>query len=138
MKSVCLCGSFKFYNRLVELSRILKSNGIVCYEPSPFKYRNRHELSCFTDAWFQLSYADKLEASKYAELAHLERIAKADVTYIINPSGYVGNTVILEIGYAYAKGKPIYALERIEDPAIMSLIRKTVKPEALAKLLRRR
>ncbi|MDR0397781.1 MAG: nucleoside 2-deoxyribosyltransferase domain-containing protein [Candidatus Nomurabacteria bacterium] len=34
----------------------------------------------------------------------------ADVVFVFDKDGYVGNSVTLEIGYAAALGKPIYSL----------------------------
>jgi len=38
----------------------------------------------------------------------LKKINDADVVYIVNPEGYVGKSVPVDIGYAYAKNKSIY------------------------------
>ena len=38
---------------------------------------------------------------------HLEALKRVDLVYIINPDGYVGESVILEIGEALALDKPI-------------------------------
>jgi len=52
----------------------------------------------------------------------LEKIDQADVVYIVNPDGYVGKSVSVNIGYAYARNKPIYAMHPINDPPVMSLV----------------
>lgn len=38
---------------------------------------------------------------------HLEALKRVDLVYVINPDGYVGESVILEIGEALALDKPI-------------------------------
>lgn len=57
----------------------------------------------------------------------------ADVVFIYNQDGYIGNSTTLELGYAVALGKPVYALcsdsteicrnvlfrEVISDPAML-------------------
>ena len=55
-------------------------------------------------------------------LGCLEKIDQADVVYIVNPDGYVGKSVSVNIGYAYARNKPIYAMHPINDPPVMSLV----------------
>ncbi|HLM84528.1 MAG TPA: hypothetical protein VK254_04970, partial [Candidatus Bathyarchaeia archaeon] len=56
---------------------------------------------------------------------------------IYNKENYVGASVTLEMGYASALGKPVYALnEETGDPCRDSLIDKIAStPEKLAKLL---
>lgn len=78
-----------------------------------------------------MSYADKLILSGKAEQTYLEKLEKADFIYVINPAGYVGSSVLFEIGYALAKGKEVYTLEPIQDYAIMGLIKRTVSTDIL-------
>ena len=40
----------------------------------------------------------------------------ADVVFVFNQDGYAGNSTTLEIGYAVALGKPIYAFSK--DPEL--------------------
>ncbi|EGR1226427.1 nucleotide pyrophosphohydrolase [Vibrio parahaemolyticus] len=65
----------------------------------------------------------------------LQRIREADITYILNFGGYVGKSVVMDIGYALGLGKPVYALEPIEDPDITHLLTRIVTPdEVIAEL----
>lgn len=61
----------------------------------------------------------------------------ADVVYLFNKNGYSGNSTTLELGYAVALGKPIYALsDKDEELCRKILIREIVKtPEMLLKKL---
>jgi hypothetical protein len=71
-------------------------------------------------------------------LEHFNMIRKADVCFVYNQGGYVGVSVLLEIGFASAMGKPIYALEaETGDPCSDCLI-DTIVPtaEALLKKLK--
>jgi nucleoside 2-deoxyribosyltransferase len=43
-------------------------------------------------------------------LGCLGKIDEADVVYVVNPEGYVGKSVCVDIGYAYARSKPIYVM----------------------------
>jgi len=136
MKKVCLCGSFRFFDQIVQVERFLTNKGVACYAPRPFQFRDQQHPSYFGNEWDSLSYSEKLNESKQAERAYLEKIDKADVVYVINPSGYVGKSVIFEMGYACAKGKIIYSLEPIEDFVVMSLVQQTISPEDLVKILK--
>ncbi len=131
LKKICLCGSFRFFDLILKLEKTFSDTGLVCYRPSPFKYRSQSTPSEFADSWSSLSDQEKLRESKRAELSHFDKIEKADLIYIVNPGGYIGFSVTLEIGYAYAKGKELYSLDRIEDYAVMSLIHSVVSPEEL-------
>ena len=136
MKKVCLCGSFRFFDQIVEVERFLTKRGVVWYAPRPFQFRDQQHPSYFGNEWDSLSYSEKLNESKQAERAYLEKVDSTDVVYVINPSGYVGKSVIFELGYACAKGKIIYTLEPIEDFAVMSLVRQTISPEDLVRILK--
>ncbi len=69
-------------------------------------------------------------------LGCLRRIDESDVVYIMNPEGYVGKSVSVDIGYAYAKNKQIYAMYLIDDPPVENLINGIVTPDALIDLLK--
>jgi NTP pyrophosphatase (non-canonical NTP hydrolase) len=67
------------------------------------------------------------------ESEHLKAIAGSDFLYVVNPGGYVGKSVALEIGYALSRGIPIYSLEKPEDFALSFF----VKPEKSLKRIKR-
>lgn len=56
------------------------------------------------------------------EREHLQAIAKSDFLYIVNPEGYIGTSVALEMGYALSKGVPIYSSERPKDEVFSSFL----------------
>jgi hypothetical protein len=134
-RTVCLCGSFRFFDKISEVERFLTKRGIVCYVPHPFRFRDQQHPSYFRNEWDSLSRSDKLNVSKQAEQTYFEKIDKAVFLYVVNPSGYVGKSVILEIGYAFAKGKLIYSLEPIQDFVVMGLVQGTATPEDLVRIL---
>jgi len=77
MKRVYVCGSFRFLDKIEELETMLRKEDI---ESIVSKTRDaRGIVGC------------------------LEKIDDADVVYVVNPEGYVGKSVCLDIGYAYAK-----------------------------------
>lgn len=45
---------------------------------------------------------------KQIEESFLTHLANSDFLYVVNPDGYIGNTVSMEIGFAYARQIPIY------------------------------
>ena len=69
-------------------------------------------------------------------LGCLKRIDDADVVYIVNPGGYVGKSVCVDIGYAHAKNKLIYVMHAVDDPPLMGLIGDVLSPKALIGFLK--
>ncbi len=102
MKSVVLCGSKRFKKEMGEFAKNLKDKGVVVYEPN--LYRGGKE-------WDTLSGDYKRYILMGLTHDHFYKIKKADVVFVYNKGGYIGNSTTLEIGYAVACDKPIYALE---------------------------
>lgn len=111
MKRLYVCGSFKFLREIEELEIKLKEKNIE-YETSK-KMNSRGILGC------------------------LKKVDNADIVYVVDPQGYVGKSVSVDLGYAYAKNKPIYVMNRVDDPPIMSLTNGVLSQEALIELLKR-
>lgn len=59
------------------------------------------------------------------EDSFLEALSRSDFVYVVNPEGYVGDTVCFEMGFAMASGIPIYSQEQIPE---------TLDPDPLWKL----
>jgi len=110
MKRPYVCGSFRFTREMEELEHKLKEENIRCQVSK--KRNSRGILGC------------------------LEKIDDADIVYIVDPKGYIGKSVSVDIGYAYAKKKPIYVMHEIDDPPVMTLIRGVLPPDALIDLVK--
>jgi hypothetical protein len=110
MKKVYVCGSFRFTREMEELDRVLEEENI------------EHQVAKTKDS--------------RGILGCLKKIDDSNIIYIVNPGGYVGNSVCIDIGYAYAKNKPIYVLHELVDPPLMSLVRGTLSFEKLISLLK--
>lgn len=102
MKSVVICGSRRYTDGIREFEAKLHKKGIVVY--SPILNTNKHINELPEDL------------KRYAFLGltwhHLEFIRKADVVFIYNKDGYMGNSTTIELEAAVALGKPIYSLEQ--------------------------
>jgi len=110
MKKLYVCGSFRFAREIGGLELELKEENIQ-FQISK-KTDNRGILGC------------------------LKKIDDADVVYVVNPQGYIGKSVSVDIGYAYAKNKSIYCMHAVEDPPIMDLISDILSPKALIDFLK--
>jgi nucleoside 2-deoxyribosyltransferase len=109
MKKLYVCGSFRFTHDMDALERELKEERIQ----------------------FQIS---KKTDSRGIQ-ACLKKIDDADVVYVVNPRGYIGKSVSVDIGYAYAKNKAIYVMHGVDDPPVMNLISGVLSPKALIDFL---
>jgi hypothetical protein len=110
MKKLYVCGSFKFKTEMEGLERKLKEENIR----------------------FQMSK----EMNSRGILGCLRKIDDADIVYVVNPQGYVGKSVSVDIGYAYAKNKSIYVMHPVDDPPIMKLVNDVLSPKALIDFLK--
>jgi len=102
-----VCGSFRLRHEIEELEQKLKKENIQCQSS---KMDTRGILGC------------------------LKKIDDADVVYVVDPEGYVGKSVSVDIGYAYGKGKIIYVMHPVDDPPIMDMTNGVLSSEALIDL----
>ena len=118
MKTVCLCGSFKFYQEMNETEEILVKNGIKCIKPIPYPHKDPRK-------------SRTREEEETGTKEHIENVKQADIIYVVDKDGYVGRSTSVEIGVAYGLGKKIYAMNRIEDSAVDILVDEVLSPEEL-------
>lgn len=101
MKSVVLCGSSRFKPEIREFARQLRELGVVTYEPY---------LYGTSEAWQTMPEEQKRFVALGLTHDHFYKMRMADIVFIYNKDGYVGNSLTMEIGYAVALGKPMFAL----------------------------
>lgn len=128
MKSVVICGSRRFKKEIRNFTAQLKKAGIVVYEPILNDDRRIDDLP------------ENLKRFSFLGLTHhhFSFIRKADVVYFYNKNGYLGNSGTMELGFAEALGKPIYAFaEDKDEPCRNVLIDEIIKtPQELIKKLK--
>jgi hypothetical protein len=128
MKSVVICGSRRFKKEAYEFADKLEGKGVVVFRP--FMNTNKGISSLAPDL------------HRYAVLGltwhHFESIRKADVVFVFNKDGYLGNSGTMELGAAAVLGKVIYALEEDKEESCRNvLFDKIIKnPDDLVKRLR--
>lgn len=59
---------------------------------------------------------------KDIEINHLTAIRNSDFLYVVNPNGYIGSSVTLEIGFAIAHAIPIFCLESPKEYILSQFI----------------
>jgi nucleoside 2-deoxyribosyltransferase len=116
MKCV-VSGSFrKFYDAIAGLVEDFEKCGIEVLSPSKSKIVKSQEE-------FVILESDKTDDIEILERNHLNAIKEADFLYIYNPEGYMGESTIMELGWALAMDKPVYSLEKSKDLALAKFIK---------------
>lgn len=65
------------------------------------------------------------------ESKHLGAITRSDFLYVVNPEGYIGKSVALEIGFALSRNIPVYAMEKPKDNIFSFLVRQQKSTRSL-------
>ncbi len=130
MKSVVVCGSSRFASEIGEFSKKLKDLGVVVFEP--------HLYRASGGVWSEIKDFDKKFVALGLVHDHFYKMRMADVVYVYNQDGYAGVSTNMEIGYAVALNKPIYAYEEADsEPCRKCVFSGVVKtPEDLLDYLR--
>lgn len=129
MKSVVVCGSKRYKEEIAAFCKQLRSLGVLVFEPS------FQEAIAETEKIHSEYVTAKL--FKGLTLEHFDWIRKAEVCFVYNKDDYAGISVTMEMAYAAALGKPIFAFtSKTGDPCRDALIDQTVADaKALAALL---
>ncbi len=112
MKSLVICGSRRFEPEIRALEKHLLDAGATIY--SPYLHSGKQE-------WAELSDQYKRYVALGLTHDHFYKLRMADIVYVFNKDGYSGVSTTLEIGYAAALDKPIYAYSD-QDPELCRLI----------------
>jgi len=130
MKSVAICGSRRFCEGVRAFAQKLEEYGIIVLQPIFYGAHNG-------EGWEQLSLEEKELVSRGLIYTHFQHIRIADAVFVYNPKGYIGYNTTVEIGFAVALGKPIYALAHDEDIGRRILLQRIFgSPEEFAEILR--
>ncbi len=129
MRSVVVCGSKRYKDEIAAFCAELQELGVIVFDPN-FKEPLPEDIDLGSENL-------KRTVFKGLTLEHFDWIRKADVCYILNKDGYVGVSVSMEMAYAAALGKPVFALQPdTGDPCRDALIDKVFDSAAsLAKVL---
>lgn len=129
MKSVVICGSRRFKIKIRKFANMLKDLGVVVYAPY------LHESK--SGEWEKLSEDFKKFSALGLTHDHFYKIRMADVVYVYNMDGYSGTSTTLEIGFAVACDKPIYAFSQDTTEICRNVLFREIisSPDELAKRL---
>lgn len=129
MKSVVVCGSKKYHKEITAFCAELSRLGVLVFAPN-FKEPLPEDIKLPSDNLKEIVF-------KGLTLEHFDWVRKAEVCFVCNYNDYAGVSVTMEMAYATALGKPVFALSaKTGDPCRDALIDKVVKnPKQLAALL---
>ncbi len=108
-KKVTLCGSTKFFDKMVSTKEELEKKGFIVEMMTRFLDKQEDD-DVYKD------YSNKVwDIKKNAILAHFRLIKWADAILVVNEekngiAGYVGGNVLMEIGFALWYNKKIFYL----------------------------
>ena len=130
MKSVAFCTSKKYQAQAYQFIAKLEKLDVLVYDPNinePIQEDKQFPSKHITDTIF-----------RGLTLEHFDKLRKADVCYLFNYNDYMGVSMTLELGFACALSKPIYALSpKTGDPCRDVLIdRIATTPKKLVELLK--
>lgn len=134
IKTICFCGSFKFYKDMEKAAVVLRRSGFDAIVPQPSHIRHGHKPEELKKDKFKRPTLKRWEGR--GAFAHLANIRKSEAVYIFNKGSYLGPAVTAEIGFALALKKPIFAKAPIKDITITNFIKAIVSPGGLLKLLK--
>lgn len=132
VKIICLCGSFKFYKEMEKAASCLRKEGFTVIVPQPSHIRHGHKPSELKGKYDRKTLTKWEREGAYS---HLKNIEKSDVVYVFNKGSYLGPAVTVEIGYALALEKPIYARAKVNDITVTNFIKAVVSPQGLIKFI---
>lgn len=112
--STCISGSFKFkpeIDRLIEEFQDLHVKVL-----SPEKGWLFLPIYQIVKPKFRPLPHERRMSIKQIEDSFLRNLAHSNFLYVASFSGYTGESTNLEIGFAYGRNVPIYAVEKINNP----------------------
>ncbi|MCT4642784.1 MAG: hypothetical protein N4A33_10865 [Bacteriovoracaceae bacterium] len=117
MKTITICGSMTFYNRMVELKQKLEKLGWNVFIPT-------EEETKFKD----MSLEEKIRAKKQYIEEHLNKIKDSNLVLIANFTknkiqGYVGANTLIEIAFSRVLEKPLFFLEEPDEQGCIDELR---------------
>ena len=116
---ICIVGSIRFRDKIAQISKKLESS------------RLNHSLPVM-----DLPKEEETpEMTTMLVYDHFKKIDKCKILYVVNPGGYIGNSVKIEIGYAKGAGKKIVFLEKTNLPELDCLADKIIGEDALEMLM---
>lgn len=102
---MCLCGSTRFKDEFEKAAAELSLRGYIGLSLGVFGKSGDYER-------YDIDENDEKLREQLDDM-HKQRIEMSDAIYVVNPSGYVGESTKREIEYARSLGKDVLWLEEL-------------------------
>lgn len=100
---VCLCGSTKFKDAFLKAQKEFTLKGLMVLSVGFFGH---------ADGW-----EDTEHMKPMLDSLHLRKIDQADLVFVLNVGGYIGESTTREIAYAVETRTPVNYLEPLTPPS---------------------
>ncbi len=116
----CVSGSFDKFKPEIDLAiDELNDFGVTVLSPGKgWLYKPSQKIFNPLEDKFRPLPSETGMKIKEIEDDFLSSVKKSDFLYVINPQGYIGNVVSLEIGFAIASGVPVFLQQKINPLVI--------------------
>lgn len=104
-KIVTLCGSTRFKEEFMQAQKKLTLEGYIVISVGLFGHSGDHEV------WENMDEGTLTRTKEMLDDMHKRKIDLADVIFVINVGGYIGDSTKSEISYAMQTGKAVRYLE---------------------------
>lgn len=102
---ICLCGSLKFWDEMIQANAILVCKGIISV-PSGFSMKYPEKFPGIADYVFE----NPEKMKRIFDCLHFQKIMMADAIWVLNVDDYIGDSTKREISFAAETGKSIFAI----------------------------
>lgn len=125
-----VCGSYTKYEDMLEkdLSEFPEC-GVQVLSPKSARIDSVHD-------GFAHLQGDVSRNTRATEDGHLDAISKSDFVWIMNRDGYLGLSAAFEMGFAHAKGVPIFSRTKLANDPLGSYAEVAGRPRTVEKFLR--
>lgn len=104
-KVITLCGSTRFKDEFLQTQKDLTLQGNIVISVGLFGHAGDSEV------WENMDEGTLTKTKEMLDDMHKRKIDMADMIYVINKDGYIGESTRSEINYAREKGKEIIFME---------------------------
>jgi len=102
---ITLCGSTRFKNEFMEVQKQLTLEGNIVISVGLFGHSGDSEV------WENMDEGTLTKTKEMLDDMHKRKIDMADEIFVINVSGYIGDSTRSEVDYAVKHGKKVRYLE---------------------------
>lgn len=112
-RTTTILGSFnKHYETICKTAKYFEKNGIKVLAPKITTIKQN-------EGGYAVLQTDQSTEPIILERDFLKNCINSDFVYVCNQGGYLGKTVMLELGYMLGKGQEVFFMERPEEERLI-------------------